>query len=105
VPEIEFGEYKPVSAEIEQYLLRSASRQPAASGIPGWITEQQYADQIGVSLATVRRWRRQHYGPTFVKIGRRDYCRENAAAEFAADQLKKAESAAEPRPRGRPRRR
>jgi hypothetical protein len=74
------------------------------SKIPGWITEAQFARQLGLSITTVRRWRRRGYGPTWVKIGRRDYTRETAAADFAAAQLADAEAAAEPRRRGRPRR-
>jgi hypothetical protein len=99
--EIGFSEYQPVSADIEQYLPGS-SRQPAASGIPGYITERQFADQLGLSIATIRRWRRQGYGPAWVKIGRRDYTRENGAREFADELLGRAQAQREPR-RGRPR--
>jgi hypothetical protein len=74
------------------------------TGIPGFITEEQLARQLGVALSTVRRWRRRGYGPKFVKVGRKDYCKETAAADFAAELLAEAERAAEPRRRGRPRR-
>jgi hypothetical protein len=75
------------------------------SKIPGWITEAQFARQLGLSIATVRRWRRRRYGPPWVKIGRRDYTPENAAADFAAGLLAAAEATAQPprRGRGRPR--
>jgi hypothetical protein len=101
--EIEGVRYQPVADEFEKYLIESTRRQPPASGIPGFIDEQQFANQLGLSRATVRRWRRQGYGPAWIKIGRRDYTRETAAEEFAAAQLAKAEAAAKPRGRGRPR--
>jgi hypothetical protein len=107
--------YGETSSPIEDSMERSrrashplsdlldSKAQPVASGIPGFISEQEFADQLGLALATIRRWRRTGYGPKFVKIGRRDFCKENAATEFAAEQLAKAEAAAEPRRRGRPR--
>jgi len=75
-----------------------------ASKISGFITEHQLARQLGLTLSTIRRWRRQRYGPQAVTIGRRFYYREDAAQTFAAAQLEKAEAAAEPRRRGRQRR-
>jgi hypothetical protein len=75
------------------------------SPVPGFITEQQLADRLGLRLATIRRWKRRGYGPKFVKIGRKDYCKANAVEEFALAELAKAEAAALPHPRGRPRRR
>ena len=101
--EIEAGHYQPVSAKLDEYLLGSESRQPVANGIPGFITEQQLARQLGLSLVTVRRWRRQRCGPKSVRIGRRDYYRVTAVEEFAAEQLAAAEAAGKPRTRVRPR--
>jgi len=74
------------------------------SRIPGLITEAQFARQLGLSIATIRRWRRRGYGPSWVKIGRKDYTRETAAADFAAGLFAKAEAARTPPRRGRPRR-
>ncbi|HYW37503.1 MAG TPA: helix-turn-helix domain-containing protein [Terriglobales bacterium] len=33
------------------------------------IDERKVAELTGISLSTVRRWRRQEQGPSFVKIG------------------------------------
>lgn len=100
--ETEIGEYKSVSAELEKYLLGSTSR-PAASGIQGFITEADFAAQLGVAISTLQRWRYTRHGPRSVKIARRFYYREDAAETFLDEQLKKAETAAKPRRRGRPR--
>jgi Helix-turn-helix domain len=99
--EIEGVRYQPVPAGIDEYLLGSTSLQRGASGICGWITERQLADKLDLSLATVRRWRRRGYGPKSVRIGRRDFYREDAVERFAADQLAKAERELEGAGRGR----
>jgi hypothetical protein len=97
-------------AETSRYALVSAvndfceSPPQATSGIPGYISEVEFAAQLGVVLSTIRRWRRQRYGPQAVTIGRKFYYKQDAAQTFAAAQLDKAEAAAEPRRRGRPRR-
>jgi hypothetical protein len=102
LPETEDVQYQPFLAAFEQRLLGGVSAQSVASGIPGYISEQHQADQLEISLATLRRWRRKGYGPKSVKIGRKDYYPETASADFAAELLAKAETAAEPRRRGRP---
>jgi hypothetical protein len=71
----------PEQAACEEYKI------PQEVGIPGFITEAQLAQQLGVRVSTVRRWRKARYGPRFVRIGRRDYCRETAAADFAEELL------------------
>ena len=106
--EAEEGQYQPVSADIDEYLrgqIRHNGGPPleGESKIPGWITEAQFARQLGLSIATVRRWRRRGYGPPWVKIGRRDYTRETAAADFAAELFAKAKAEREPPRRGQPR--
>jgi hypothetical protein len=69
-----------------------------AIGIAGFISEFEFAARLGVQIQTVRRWRRQRYGPSAVAVGKRLYYRENAAQTFAAEQAEAA-----PRHRGRPR--
>jgi hypothetical protein len=103
---VRYGENSPIADAMERELveerLRNAIHNPARSGIEGFITEFEFATQLGIAVATVRRWRRQRYGPQAVTIGRRFYYRENAASTFAAEEeLKQAERA--PRKRGRPR--
>jgi predicted DNA-binding transcriptional regulator AlpA len=38
-------------------------------GATEFLNENQVAQQLGVSIATVRRWRAQNKGPRFRKIG------------------------------------
>lgn len=33
------------------------------------LTEDKVADRLNVSLASVRRWRLEHRGPRFIKVG------------------------------------
>jgi hypothetical protein len=94
---VRYGENTPIADGMMTRLRESVlSEEPA---IPGFISIEQFARQMDVALSTVRRWKARRYGPTFVKIGRKDYCKDTAAADFAAALL--AEAA--PRPRGRPR--
>jgi hypothetical protein len=93
--------YRPVRDDDFQEWVDSYRGAPIAGDIPGYIAEFEFAGQLGVAVATVRRWRRQRYGPQAVTIGRRFYYPENAAQTFADAQLKEAEAAAEPRRRGR----
>jgi len=79
----------PIADEMRRLRLASALP-PEESGISGFISEQQLADQLDLSLATIRRWRRAGYGPISVKIGRVSYYRENAFAEFVEAEMKKA---------------
>jgi hypothetical protein len=114
VSEVEKGRYQPISTNIDEYLGSASARALIGhnggppledeSKIPGWITEAQFARQLGLSIATVRRWRRRRYGPPWVKIGRKDYTQANAAADFAAELLARRTAAAEVPGRGRPRR-
>jgi hypothetical protein len=68
------------------------------SDIDGYIPESAQAEKHGVSLATLRRWRKQNYGPTAVQIGRKFFYRDYATEEW----FKQQESAAsEPARRGR----
>jgi len=34
-----------------------------------FLNEQEVSNRLNVSVATVRRWRREKRGPTFVKVG------------------------------------
>jgi len=69
--------------------------------IPGFITEKAQAAKSGVSLATLRRWRKRGYGPRAVRYGRRFLYREDADVEFLA-RVAEAEAQQQPRRRGRP---
>jgi hypothetical protein len=98
--EVDLGRYRPVSSDFEFYRrLAAEPTGPEEPAIPGFITEEQFARQMYVTLSTVRRWKRRGYGPKFFKIGRKDYCKETGASDFAAKLLAEAEQ------RDRPRRR
>jgi excisionase family DNA binding protein len=45
-----------------------------------FFNENQVAQRLGVSIATVRRWRAQHIGPRFRKIG--------SSVRYSSDDLK-----------------
>jgi len=36
---------------------------------PTWVSENQAAAYLGVSLSTLRRWRRNHLGPAHFRVG------------------------------------
>jgi hypothetical protein len=95
---VRYGENTPI-ADAMTRLRESLPDPEETTRIPGFITEEQLARQLGVTLSTVRRWKSRGYGPKFAKIGRRDYCKETAASDFAAALLAEAED------RDRPRRR
>lgn len=46
------------------------------------LTTPEAAEQVGVSEATMRRWRREGGGPTFLKIGGRYYYEQTAIDEY-----------------------
>jgi hypothetical protein len=70
-----------------------------APNLPGYKTEQEQADRLGWSLATLRRYRRMGGGPPFIMLGRRPMYGDDT--EWLA---KQAPRPAEPPRRGRPRR-
>lgn len=37
--------------------------------MPNLLTEDKVADHLNVSLASVRRWRLEHRGPRYIKVG------------------------------------
>ena len=66
MPNIELGHYRPVSSSLEELF---ESPPPATSGIPGYISEDEFARLVNRQPSTLRRWRKQHFGPTAVRIG------------------------------------
>jgi excisionase family DNA binding protein len=45
-------------------------------------TEDQLAEQAGVSVRTIKRWRDQRKGPPFIRMGRRILYRRDAVADW-----------------------
>jgi hypothetical protein len=75
----------------------------AKPSIPGYRTEQQQAAVIGISLSTLRRWRKKKYGPRSVRYGRFILYPEDEDTRFLAEQAAATENSLKPRGRGRPR--
>ena len=71
--------------------------------LPGFFDEDVEAARCGVTVPTLRKWRYRGYGPKAVRIGRVWMYPENADTQFMFEQAAAAESARQPRPRGRPR--
>ncbi len=49
---------------------RSSSGAVAAIRRPAALTERQVAEQLGLSVATLRAWRHRGKGPRFLRLGR-----------------------------------
>lgn len=56
--------------------------EPADDLFSGWLTREQLAARLGVSVATLARWSTQQTGPDLIKIGRRAYYSENTVREW-----------------------
>ena len=52
---------------------------------PLTVTERETSKLMAVSVAALRRWRREHRGPPFLKIGRMVRYRRQDIEEFLAD--------------------
>ena len=64
-------------------IRRALEKDPA--GGKSRLTEEEAADYIGVSPATLRSWRCRERGPRFIKVGRRvGYLRKDLDAYLSA---------------------
>jgi hypothetical protein len=43
--------------------------------IPGYIPEAEMAEQLGVTVRTLRKWRQQGLGPAYTKLGKQVHYR------------------------------
>jgi len=59
---------------VKREMKRRAARKPKTeqlrSGIRGYTSEFETAEQLGVSVRTLRKWRQQRGGPPYIKVGR-----------------------------------
>ena len=57
---VRYGETpSPIAGAMERDLAQERARNTLArSGIEGFVTEFEFAAQLGIAVATVRRWRR-----------------------------------------------
>jgi hypothetical protein len=105
----------PIADEMRRRRLESEL--PAAPGteqpvsrrnikptVPGWHSEQEAARLLGEHIQTRRRNRQRGIGPKWVRHGHDVLYPDGAEEEYLAELLAKAEAAAEPPRRGRPRR-
>jgi hypothetical protein len=50
--------------------------------IPGYTPEREKAEQLGVALRTLRKWRQLGKGPAYTKFGRQIHYRDEAQAAW-----------------------
>jgi hypothetical protein len=44
--------------------------------VPGYLREAEMAEQLGVAVRTLRKWRQQGFGPAYTKFGKQVYYRD-----------------------------
>jgi hypothetical protein len=65
---------------------KAKQRAHKRANIPGYTDERQTAEELGVGLRTLRKWRQQGVGPAYVKIGKKIYYRDEARAAWVRAQ-------------------
>jgi hypothetical protein len=63
-------------------LLPPIGKEKAMSFMNGYVTEHDLAEQVGVSVFTLRAWRRKKYGPPSAKLGKLVVYRQLDVDEF-----------------------
>jgi hypothetical protein len=53
-----------------------------SANIPGYKTELETAEELGLGVRTLRKWRTQGIGPSFLKIGRVPYYTDKTVAAW-----------------------
>jgi hypothetical protein len=46
--------------------------------IPGYIPESEMAEQLGLAVRTLRKWRQQGHGPAYIKFGKQIHYRDTS---------------------------
>jgi transposase-like protein len=59
---------------IKQHAPRMKRKRIAH--IPGYLAESEMAEQLGVAVRTLRKWRQQGLGPAFTKFGKQVHYRD-----------------------------
>lgn len=52
--------------------------------IPGYLTENQFAQTVNLTVWGIRAWRRRNYGPPVTKFGKLVYYRQDHVDAFLA---------------------
>jgi transposase-like protein len=62
----------------EQHRKRRAPRlkRKRIAHIPGYVPEAEMAEQLGVAVRTLRKWRQQGQGPAYTKFGKQVHYRD-----------------------------
>ena len=59
------------------------SQRPGSAGLlGGWISRLDLAQELGVTVDTMRRWEAQRFGPPCVRAGRKVYYRRDAVHDW-----------------------
>jgi hypothetical protein len=69
--------------------------------IPGFIHATVFGERVNRQQSTLRRWRKRHFGPPAIRIGRDHYYRDSAPQDLLDALMKKAEAERAPPRRGR----
>jgi hypothetical protein len=56
------------------------------SNLPGWLTDDEAAEALGLNRATLANWRVRRIGPPPTKIGKNTFYREDALKEWIISQ-------------------
>lgn len=60
------------------------------SFMDGYVSEHDLAIQVGISVYTLREWRRKKYGPTAGKLGKLVVYRQSDVADFMSSIFEKS---------------
>ena len=62
----------------DQERKRRPGRRKRVARIPGYTPEREKAEQLGVALRTLRKWRQLGKGPPYTKLGKQVHYRDEA---------------------------
>ena len=73
---------------MKQQAKRHAPRWRPRHIIPGYTPEAETAEELNVSLRTLRKWRQLRVGPPYIKVGRQvHYSDEGRTAWLKANEV------------------
>lgn len=59
----------------------------------GWMTREELAKEIGLTVNTLSKWATRGTGPTFIRVGFRTWYRRASVAEWLVEQEQKRKGA------------
>jgi hypothetical protein len=66
----------------KRHIKRHAPRQKRIAHIPGHTDEFKTAEELGVSIRTLRKWRQLRIGPPWTSVGRFIHYSDESRAEW-----------------------